>query len=96
MSPYPLTNFDMQNYYQNEPRFTGVYFRDNLPKAEDLGQPLIVLYVTTASISITSFATVIGAPVGMASASVSPEFPIFTGIVKKPLKTIRHKKEKTQ
>ena len=37
MSPYPLTNFDMQNYYQNEPRFTGVYFRDNLPKAEDLG-----------------------------------------------------------
>ena len=37
MSPYPLTNFDMQNYYQNEPRFTGVYFTDNLPKAEDLG-----------------------------------------------------------
>ena len=29
--PHPLTNFEIQTYYQNEPRFNGVYFRDNLP-----------------------------------------------------------------
>ena len=32
MLPHPLTNFDTQNYYQNEPKFNGVYSRNNLPK----------------------------------------------------------------
>ena len=32
MLPYPLTNFEKQKYYQKEPRFNGVYSRDNLPK----------------------------------------------------------------
>ena len=32
MLSHPLTNFEMQKYYQNEPRFNGVYSRDNLPK----------------------------------------------------------------
>ena len=32
MPPHPLTNFEIQKYYQNEPRFNGVYLRDNLPK----------------------------------------------------------------
>ena len=31
-SPHPLTNFEIKNYFQNEPRFNGVYSRDNLPK----------------------------------------------------------------
>ena len=31
MSPHPLTNFETQKYYQNEPRFNGVYSRNNLP-----------------------------------------------------------------
>ena len=43
---------------------------------------LIVLSVTTGSISIASFATVIGAPVGITSASFSLAFSICTGIVK--------------
>ena len=30
--PYPLTNFEIQKYYQNESRFNGVYSRDNLPE----------------------------------------------------------------
>ena len=47
------------------------------------GKSLIVLSVTTGSISIASFATVFGAPVGMVSASFSLSFSIFTGIVKK-------------
>ena len=28
----PFTNFEIQTYYQNKPRFNGVYSRDNLPK----------------------------------------------------------------
>ena len=30
--PHPLTNFEIQKYYENEPRFNGVISRDNLPK----------------------------------------------------------------
>ena len=35
MPPHSLTNFEIQKYYQNEPRFNGVYSRDNLPKIKD-------------------------------------------------------------
>ena len=35
MPPHPLTNFEIQKYYQSEPRFNGVYSRDNLPKIKD-------------------------------------------------------------
>ena len=31
MSSHPLTNVEIQAYYQNKPRFNGVYSRDNLP-----------------------------------------------------------------
>ena len=31
---HPLTNFEIQKY-KNEPRFNGVYSRDNLPKIKD-------------------------------------------------------------
>ena len=30
MPSHPLTNFEIQKYYQNEPRFNGIYSRDNL------------------------------------------------------------------
>ena len=55
---------------------------------------LIVLSVTTGSISIASFATVIGAPVGIVSASLTLAFSISTGIEKKLLKIARNKKKK--
>ena len=32
MPPRPLTNFEIKKYYQNEPRFNGVFSRNNLPK----------------------------------------------------------------
>ena len=35
MPPHPLTKFEIQKYYENEPRFNGVHFRDNLPKIKD-------------------------------------------------------------
>ena len=31
MTPHPLTNFEIEAYYQNEPRFNGAYSRHNLP-----------------------------------------------------------------
>ena len=61
---------------------------------EHLGKSLIVLSVATGSISIVSFATAIGVPVGIMSASCSLAFSITTGFVKKFLKTIRNKKKK--
>ena len=48
-----------------------------------LDKSLFVLFVTTGSFSVASFATVIGAPAGMASSSFSLVFSISTGIVKK-------------
>ena len=35
MPPHPLTNFEIQKYYQNEPNFSGVYLRNNLSKIKD-------------------------------------------------------------
>ena len=35
MPPDPLINFEMQKYYQNEPKFNGVYSRNNFPKIKD-------------------------------------------------------------
>ena len=35
MAPHPLTNFEIQKYYQDEPKFNGVYSRNNLPKIKD-------------------------------------------------------------
>ena len=56
---------------------------------EYLDKSLIVLSVATDSISIASFETVIGAPVGIVST-----FSITIVFVKRFLKTVRNKKEK--
>ena len=32
MLPHYLTNFEMQQYYQNEPKFNGIFSRNNLHK----------------------------------------------------------------
>ena len=54
---------------------------------------LIVLSTTTRGVSIISFTSVIGAPVGIVSASFTLIFSLTTGIVKKLL-NITRKKEK--
>ena len=56
--PHPLTNFEIQAYYQNEPRFNWVFSRDNLPNTikngayvinldeyHDIGTHWVALYV---------------------------------------------------
>ena len=30
--PHPLTSFEIQKYYKNEPKFNGVFSKNNLPK----------------------------------------------------------------
>ena len=53
---------------------------------------LIALSVASGSISIASFATVIGIPIGITSASLSLTFSLCTELVKKLLKATRNKK----
>ena len=36
----PLTNFEMQKYFQNKPKFNDVYSRNNLPKIKD--EPYVI------------------------------------------------------
>ena len=52
---------------------------------------LIILSATGGSISISSFATVTGATVGIASANFSLAYSMSPGIIKKLWKTIRNK-----
>ena len=35
MLPHPLTNFEIQKYYENEPKFNGVYSRNSISKIRD-------------------------------------------------------------
>ena len=55
---------------------------------------LIVLSATIEGVSICSFTSVVGGPVGIASASFTLIFSLTTGIVKKLLSTTRNKKKK--
>ena len=35
MPLHPLSNFEIQKYYQNEPKFNGVFSRNDLSKIKD-------------------------------------------------------------
>ena len=43
MPAHPLTNFEITEYYENEPRFNGVFSRNNLPKMIKNGAYIINL-----------------------------------------------------
>ena len=63
MLRHPLTNFEIQKYYQNEPRFNSVYSRDNLTEIKDeayiinldeysdIGTHWVALYVNNNNIT---------------------------------------------
>ena len=64
MTPHPLTNFEIQVYYQNEPRFNGVYSRDNIPdeikygayavnldECSDIGTHWVALYANNKTVT---------------------------------------------
>ena len=55
---HPLTNFEIQKYYENESRFNGVFSRDNLDSAvinldeyHDIGTHWVALYVNNKTIT---------------------------------------------
>ena len=58
-----------------------------------IDQALIVLSETSGGVSIISFTTIVGAPVGIASASLTLFFSLTTGIVKKLLNITRKKRK---
>ena len=88
---------EIKDYFVAEIKERKLMMRKRLSKYiasfDYFNKSLIVLSVTTSRISITSFATVIGAPVVIASVSFSLAFLISTGIMKKLLKTTRNKKK---
>ena len=64
LTPHPLTKFEIEAYYQNEPRFNEVYSRDNLPdkikdvayvinlnEYSDIGTHWIALYVNNKNLT---------------------------------------------
>ena len=63
MASHTLTSFEIQQYYQNEPKFNGVYSRSNLPKIKDgayvinldefksIGTQWIALYVNAENVT---------------------------------------------
>ena len=55
---------------------------------------LIVLSATSGGVPIISFTSIVGAPVGIGSASLTLFFSLTTGIVKKLLNITRNKKKK--
>ena len=55
---------------------------------------LIALSATSSGVSIISFTSIVGSPVGIASASFTLIFSLTTGIVKKLLNITRKKKKK--
>ena len=70
MPPHHLTNFEIQKYYQNQPRFNSVYSRDNLPKIKDgayvinldehsdIGTHWVALYVHNNNVTYFDFFSV--------------------------------------
>ena len=64
LTPHPLTNFEIEAYYQNEPKFIGAYSRDNLPDKIkdgayvinldvyfDIGTHWVALYVNNKTVT---------------------------------------------
>ena len=62
---------------------------------EYIDKILIVLSAISSGVSIISFTSIVGAPVGIASARLTLIFSLTTGIAKKSLNITRNKKKKT-
>ena len=56
----------------------------------------ITLSASLGTLSLASYATIVGTPVGIAEGSLTVTFPLTTAIVKKITKYYKEKKEKTQ
>ena len=107
---HPLTNIEINENYKNEPRFNGVYSRNNLPNKNKKGayvinldeykntgilyKILIDLSASFGTLSIASYASVVDTPAGIAGSSLTLIFTIGTGISKSLLKVTKKRKKK--
>ena len=84
----------MKNFYQeiNQRKSYSKKLNKYITTFGYMDKILIVLSAT--SVSIISFTSIIGAPVGIASASLTLIFSLTTGIVKKLLNITRNIKKK--
>ena len=76
---------EIENYFISEIKerqLISKRFSKYIAHFDYFDKSLIVLSATSGSISIASFATVIGAPIGIASASPSLAFSLSAGLVK--------------
>ena len=87
----------IENYFYQEINERNSY-RKKLSKHvttfDYIDKILIILSAINGGVSIISFTSIIGVPVGIASASFTLIFSISTGMIKKLLSTIRMKKKK--
>ena len=92
ISKYEITG--IENYFHQEINQTKLCIKILSNTAFDyIDKILIVLSAITCGLSIISFTSTVGAPVGIASASVTLVLPLTTGIIKKLLSITRNKKK---
>ena len=87
----------IENYFDqeiNESKTSGKKLSKYVAAFDYIDKVLIVLSATSGGVSICSFTSIAGAPVGIASASFTLIFSLTTGIVKKLLNITRNKKKK--
>ena len=87
----------IENYFQQEINQRRLYSKKlskYVTAFDYIDKVLIVLSATSGGVSIISFTSITGAPVGIASASFTLIFSLTTGIVKKLLNITRNKKKK--
>ena len=89
--------YEMKDYFNLETRERKAMtknLRKQITAFDYIDKTLIVLFATCEEVSIISFACVIGAPAGIASASFTLVFSLTTGIETKLLQITRNKKKK--
>ena len=87
----------IKNYFNSEINQRKTFIkkiRKYLTTFDYIDKILIVLSATAGGVCIVSHATIVGAPVGIASAGFTIAFSLATGIIKKLLSRTRNKKTK--
>ena len=87
---------EMENYFYqeiNQRKSCSKKLSKYVAAFDYIDKILIVLSATTGGVSICSFTSVVGPPVGIAIASFTLIFSLRTGIVKQLLSTTRNKKK---
>ena len=88
---------EIENYFHqeiNQSKLCSKKLSKYVAAFDYIDKVLIVLGATSGGVSIISFTSVVGAPVGIASASFTLIFSLTTGILKKLLSVTRNKTKK--